>query len=450
MRAFIPTIRLLTALIGAVAVLTSAAAPAVLAQQAMNLEACIEEALAYYPTVDRAERTYAGSVIQRREAGSALLPSVSLTGAFSRYTTVSPQRSLNPATNQIVEGSATALTSMSYYSGMSVSQRLFDRAVTARYTQARAAEENALSAARLERQQVVLLVHQAYYELLRSERNLEVARSDLEYNQGLLDQVQTLFELGRIARVDVLRQESAVASAEQRLITAENGVATGRAELNYLIGREPTRPVEVVDDLAYTPEAVRLDNALTLAGQAHPGLHQAALGVASAQAGLEATKASRWPTMNASGNYSWRGTSYRDISDAFTRDYTWSVGVSFYLPVFDGLRTRYGIEQAEINLQGARRDREAVELQVSRDVHRAVLDLREAEQVLASAQRAVELAGEAVRLAEERLNLGAGTLLELNASQLDLINASYGSVQALFSLKIARAALDFAMGRLER
>jgi len=61
-----------------------------------------------------------------------------------------------------------------------------------------------------------------------------------------------------------------------------------------------------------------------------------------------------------------------------------------------------------------------------------------------------ELAEEAISLSEVRLNLGTGTLLELNASQLDLINARYGSVQALFNLKIARAALDFAMGRLER
>jgi len=419
-------------------------------QQPLTIEECIADALEYYPTVQRAERSYAGSVIQRREAGSAFLPTVAVTGAFSRYTSVSPQRVLNPATNQIVEGSATALTSMSYYSGLSVSQRLFDNSVTARYTQARAAEENARAAARLERQQVVLLVFQAYYGLLRAERNLEVARTDLEYNRGLREQVATLHELGRIARVDVLRQESAVASAEQRLITAENGVATARAELNYLLGREPTGELAVIDDLEYLPASVDLQLALEESRRAHPGLQQAGLGIVSARAGLTAARSSRWPTMNASGNYSWRGTSYRDIADAFSRDYTWSVGVSFYLPVFDGLRTKYGIERAEVDLDGARRDREAAALQVSRDVHRAVLDLREAEQFLATSRRAVELAEEAISLSEVRLNLGTGTLLELNASQLDLINARYGSVQALFNLKIARAALDFAMGRLER
>ncbi len=420
------------------------------AQQPCSLEECIGRALEFNPAVGRADRQYSGSVIQRREAGAALLPSVSLTGAFSRYTSVSPQRLLNPATNQIVEGSATALTSMSYYSGLSVSQRLFDRSVTARYTQALATEENSRAAALLEQQQVVLLTYQAYYGLLRSERNLEVAQTDLAYNQELLSQVKTLLELGRVARVDVLRQESAVAAAEQRFITARNGMEKARAELNYVMGRSPMEPLQIVDDLEEVETAVSLEAVFDEAQRSHPGIRQAALGVVAAQAGLEAARAAHWPTMNASGNYSWRGTSYEDIQDAFSRNYTWSVGVSIYLPMFDGLRSKYGIDRALVDVDGARQDREATARQVSREVHRAVLDLREADQVLASARRSIELAREAVRLAEERYELGTGTLLEVNASQLDRVNAQYGSVQALFNLKIARAALDFAMGRLER
>jgi len=60
----------------------------------------------------------------------------------------------------------------------------------------------------------------------------------------------------------------------------------------------------------------------------------------------------------------------------------------------------------------------------------------------------VTLASEALRLAEELYRLGSGTLLEVNASQLDLINARYQEVQALFTLKVARAVLDFAIGGL--
>jgi hypothetical protein len=37
----------------------------------------------------------------------------------------------------------------------------------------------------------------------------------------------------------------------------------------------------------------------------------------------------------------------------------------------------------------------------------------------------------------------------VNASQLDQVNARYQEVQALFNLKVARAALDFAVGELQ-
>jgi len=68
---------------------------------------------------------------------------------------------------------------------------------------------------------------------------------------------------------------------------------------------------------------------------------------------------------------------------------------------------------------------------------------------LETARQAVRLAGEALRLAEERYRIGSGTLLEVNASQLDQVNARYQEVQALFNLQVARAALDFAVGELQ-
>jgi outer membrane protein TolC len=69
--------------------------------------------------------------------------------------------------------------------------------------------------------------------------------------------------------------------------------------------------------------------------------------------------------------------------------------------------------------------------------------------MLQTAQRALALSQEARRLAEERYRLGAGSLLEVNSSQYDLLNAQYQEVQALFTLKVATAGLEFAMGRLE-
>ncbi len=417
-------------------------------QEPLTLDDCVVRALANNPIISRAERQIKQSELQRRQAGSALLPTISLTGAFSRYTSVSPQWLLNPATNQIVEGSTAALTSMSYYSGVNVSQALFNRSVMALYTQALAGEQTAKAGADMQLQQVVLQVHQAYYMLLRSQRNLEVARTDADYNRGLLHQVETMYELGNRARVDVLRQQSALAQARQRLISAENGVAKARAELNYVMGAPPTQPIEVVDDLAYVPQEVSLEASIGAALGAHPTLRQATLGVTSAEAGLAAVAAARYPSMGLSGNYAWRGDSYLDFADAFSSDYTWSVGVSFYLNIFDGLRTRLNLQRARVDLMGAERDREAAELSVSREVHRSLLDLQEAEQVLLTARYAVELAREALRLSGERYRIGSGTLLEVNASQFDMINAQYQEVQALFNLKVARASLDYSMGLL--
>ena len=124
-----------------VVVLVAGSEP-VSAQQPLNLDSCIQEARANNPQISRAQQQVQQSELQRRQASGALLPSLSLNGAFSRYTSVSPQRLLNPATNQIVEGSSTALTSMTYYSGLNLSQSLYNKSITALYTQARAGDRH--------------------------------------------------------------------------------------------------------------------------------------------------------------------------------------------------------------------------------------------------------------------------------------------------------------------
>jgi outer membrane protein len=436
------------ALIGTV-LLRIALPVAAAAQEQLDLAACVGLALEHHPTIQRAERDLAQSRIQVRQASAQLLPTVGVGGGFSRYTSVSPQRLLNPATNQIVEGSATAITTMSYYTGLSVSQTLFNRSVSALYAQAVAAEATAASAADLSRQQLILQVYQAYFNLLRARRNLEVAAADLAYNEGLLEQVRTLRQIGSRAEVDVLRQESALAQARQRMIAATNNDGRSRAELNYLIGHPVTEVLAVVDELEPDGGEITLQEALDRAAASHPLLRQADLGVSSARSGVEAAAAGRWPSVSLSGNYSWRGDNYLDIGDAFSKDYTWSVGVSLSVPVFDGLRTRLNTARAHLALEGARQDRGAALQSVERDVYRAVLDLEESRQSLETARQAVQLAGEALRLSEELYRLGSGTLLEVNASQLDQVNARYQEVQALFNLKVARAALDFAVGELQ-
>ncbi|MFO7769348.1 MAG: TolC family protein [bacterium] len=435
-------------LLAAALLATLAGAGTARGQEPLDLETCIERALAQNPRVDRVERNVERSEIQTRQAAGALLPVLSFTGAFSRYTSVSPQRLLNPATQQIVEGSATALTSVTYYTGLSLSQPLYDRSVTSVYTQALAGEQSARAAAELERQQLVLQVHQAYYGLLRAERNLEVAAADVAYNEGLLELVRTLRELGSRSEVDLLRQENALAQARQRVISARNGAASARAELNYLMGEAPTGPLALVDDLEVTERTEEQGALLEEARQAHPAMLQSRLGVAAARAGVDAARASRYPSVNLSGSYSWRGDSYLEFGDAFDRDYTWSVGVNMRVPIFDGLRTRYSVDRADLELQGARRERQAARRDVDREVHRALLDLENATQSLAASRRSVRFAEETLRLAREQYRLGVGSLLEVNASQLDLVNARYQEVQALFSLKIAQASLEFATGSL--
>lgn len=313
------------------------------------------------------------------------------------------------------------------------------------------------------RQQLAYNVRGQFYLALRAEALLEVQTEDLDLAQQQLRRTQTMFELGSVARADVLKAQVRVSEAEVTLIRQRNAVNIELSRLATLIGYPPSTRFDLVGDLGGAPAPLDSSLAVTQALE-RPDLLQSRADVQSYRHGHKAAVLSRVPSLFAS--YSTSGLTGSAVSDQLDQSFVpgeneftlvtrreegdidvsnWQVrvGATVSLDAF----LNFGADKAaKANLRRAEYELENRRLIAQQEVEEAILNVRASESAIAAAETGVAAADEDLRLSRERYEQGLGTILELLEAQVNLTRARYTRVNALTELKISEAALERARG----
>ncbi len=208
--------------------------------------------------------------------------------------------------------------------------------------------------------------------------------------------------------------------------------------LNTAMGIPADVATEVQDNLVY--QAMSIDRAQLL-GQAlaqRPEYKQAKLRVDEADARMRRAFRDFFPDVTGSGFYGGRRQDLNEI---------WEVAVSLSWTIFDGGNRIARFRETKVSVDAQKARVKATELDISREVEQAQLNVGEAEERIGAAQTAVASAQENFRLAQGRFDAGVGTILELTDAQLFLTQAQNTEAQALADYRIAVARLERAIGR---
>ncbi|SDE99181.1 TolC family protein [Sporolituus thermophilus] len=289
-------------------------------------------------------------------------------------------------------------------------------------------------------QQVKLDATTAYFNLLQARNMVKLNQESVDRLAAHLKNVQAQYEVGTVAKSDVLRSEVELANAEQNLIKAQNSYDLAVAGLNNVIGLPLDTEISVKDDLQYVKYPLTLEEAIDYALKNRPEVAQADLNVKSAEEGIQVAKSGRRPTVSFQGSQAWSDTDPGTSSD------TWALGLSASFNIFDGNVTGAKIKQADAALakaqEQARQTRDAVQL----EVRQAYLSLKEAEKRIETTKVAVDKAEEDYKIAQVRYSAGVGTNLDVMDAQVALTQAKTNYVQALYDYNTSKAKLDKAMG----
>ncbi|HEY0976140.1 MAG TPA: TolC family protein [Flavobacteriales bacterium] len=354
--------------------------------------------------------------------------------------------------------------------------------------QAELNEEAAIKGLEAARNDIRTEVVRAYLNVLGLRERLSAAEQQMSVTRDQVARTQALLDAGRVARSELLDNEAQLAQEEYTATDLRNQSALamlGLAQLMQLTpeemkGFDIVKPA--IGELAIAEPTVSEEEVLRNVLANNPAYKQAELQSASAERGVSIAKTQVLPSISFNASlgtgYSGRNLEYigEPVPDgniligateegvpvyapSFSQDsrvrafgaqlddnLNESVGFTLSVPIFNNMRTRYGVDQARIQLEKAKNTMETQRNALQVDVQNAITAQRGAYRQYESARRSVAASEESMRYADERFLQNAITAVELSTMKARLQKATADLINAKYTYLMSAKSLDILQG----
>jgi outer membrane protein TolC len=287
------------------------------------------------------------------------------------------------------------------------------------------------------RQQVAAQAAQAYDAILVAMRHREDLEQSKQLANDFVQKTNARFQGGTVARVDVVKAETDLAQAENDLISNDRAIATARATLNRIMGRNGGAPLETTGTLDVPGPIAAIEALERVAESSRPEIASLA---AQLEGAKKATKLARefWaPDFNV--------TVTRNAADGTPTTFTTGVGIG--VPIFFWQHQRGEIAGALHREEELTANIADIRAQVSLDVQTAYANASTAlRQAIFIRDHLLPEAREVYRVASVSYGLGGSSALDLLDAKRTLLAAESQYVDALGAANDALAALELAIG----
>lgn len=403
------------------------------APDALTLDQAVEYAIRNNPRIAgaAAQVRAARAVITQRRA--VRLPQGGVSGTAGLQ---------GPEVGAVAPGGNPIVPAFGYSFGPSVTQIILD--FGQRANRQRAAERDT-EAARFNQAETQNNVHfvvaSAFYDVLRGRELQAVAEENRAAAAEHLRVSQARFAADVAPRFDVLRNQAELADAEQQLVSARNQTAQAEAAFNVALGRSADAPVRIQYAVGPLRPDVPFDRARDAANANRPQLASIRQTIEAGRYEVRARRAENKPQVFAQG-----GLDIITPTGTTGNDYRYNVGVGLTFPFLDSGLTRGRVREAQALVDVDRANLETARQQAELDIRQAQESIASARERLRSAGVEVVSAREALRVAQVRYSAGVGTNVEVTDAQQALALAGQNLANAQFDYETAEERLGFATG----
>lgn len=421
----------------------------------LTLEESIRIAMERSLALHSAKEGVMGSEFNRKAARSDFLPK--WTGQYG-YTRLSDPITIGSTTTAAAQTSAASTSATTpvvipsttrdvYNFATTLNQVLYSGgAISANYRLQKLGLDISKTNVESVKQDIVLQVKEGYFNILRTEKFLDVAKQAVKQFEGQLQVSQAFFEVGLIPKNDVLQAEVRLANAAQAQAKAENDVAIAKSSFNSLLWMEVNTPFEVVDILDYKPFPLTFEQSLDEAIQQRTELKVAGLAVDQAKENVKITRAGLFPTVNLSGNYLKNSDEFYLNGDLNSDK--WNINALATITLWEWGKTYYQVGASKVKVTQAEDAKNQLKNNITLEVKSDYLNMLVSEKNINTAVKAIEQAEENLRLNEERYKYQVATAFDVLDAVTLLAQARTNYYGALSDFNIAKAMLERSMGRM--
>ncbi len=291
----------------------------------------------------------------------------------------------------------------------------------------------------------------AYYNLLNADADVKSAESLRTVAQTARDTASKKFKAGSVAKADVLKAETTLASRNLDLERAKNNREIAKGTLLSKLSFPANQNIEIADmpsEFGRASEIESVDELIRVAEKQRPDLLRAAANKDAAWHRRNASFLKNLPSISASGSVSWNDTPSENFN-AGSDKISGSIGIRASMPIFAGFANMYGIRQAQANYDAAIEQERATSDSATLDIFTAYQNYKTAQTVLRQTETLLTSATESERVTAGMYKVGRATMLDWQTAQSELVDAQKQNNAAKYDLFTKRAAVALAIGEIK-
>lgn len=405
----------------------------------ITLEEAVRIALSDNPIIKVAGQEIQLKKEARREAYSGLFPEASLVGSYSRAI----KKQSFAMRGEVMEVG----TDNTYSGGLSISLPVFAPALYKSINLTTTDVKLAVEKARSSRLDMINQVTKAFYQLLLAQDSYNVLLKSYKQSEDNYQVVKAKYEQGAVSEYDKISAEVQMRSLKPTVVSARNGVNLANLQLKVLMGMESDANVAIEGNLKdyemsmFTRQAMPSPNNLIN----NSTLKQLELNALQLKQTLKLQYTNFMPTLSTTFQYM-----YTSMNDNFKfREYDWrpysTIGLSLSIPLFKGSNFTQ-LKQTRIQMKQLAENRINTERQLTMQATSYLDNMAASTEQVVSNKEAVYQAEKGRLIAEKRYEVGKGTILELNSSEVALTETQLTYNQSIYDYLVSKADLDLVLG----
>ena len=372
------------------------------------------------------------------------MPEASISGTMS-HTITAPQFSIGDQTVKMGKDKANTATGT-----LNISLPLFAPAVYRAMSMTKTDIELAVEKSRASKQDLVNQVTKAYYQLMLTQDSYDVLQKSYKLAEDNYNIVNAKYRQGTVSEFDKITAEVQMRSVKPSVISAGNAVTLSKLQLKVLMGITADVDIKIDDSLAAYEGVVfanQLDNTVHEGLVNNTTMKQLELNRLMLQKNIKSLRTNFMPTLGLGYSYQYQSMN-NDSWNVFNYNYGSSSSLVFSLsiPLYKASNFTK-LKSNRIQMRQLDQNRLDTERKLNMQITSYQDNMSASSEQVSSNKENVMQAEKAVQIAGKRYEVGKGTVLELNTSQVQLTEAELTYNQSIYDYLVAKADLDQVLGR---
>ncbi len=404
----------------------------------LSLDDALKIALSESPTVQIADQVIEAKKYAKKGTYAALWPEISASASYQRYLAkpsfhIMGQTVKMGTTNTMAGGFSAAMPFINAQLWKSLNLSAMD-------------VELAVEQARSSRIDMIEQVSKAFFQVLLAKDSYEVYKR--VYDNAVQNHkiVEKRYAVGQVSEYDFIQSQVSVSNAEPNLFNAENSIILALWQLKALLGLDLEREIDCAGSLAdFEANMVaqfNMQNSLVN----NSTMKQLDIQERMLTQSLKIQRAANIPSLVGSINYQW--TAMDETMKIANFNWMGSSTAMFNLsiPIFSGGKRRAAINQAKIDITRVQLQREDTERQLRTAAMSYYSSMQTNLKQYHAATQTISQAKRGYDIAVKRYEIGSGTLVEIDNSQLAYTQAELSRSNAIYNYLVNQVSLEKLSG----